>query len=165
MVPRPVRAEISREWELKAAFLYKFTQFVDWPGEVFPATDSRFVIGVLGADPFGTVLDEAVRNETVRGRKLTVERYRRVEDVKACHILFISASEAPRLNRILATLKEQPILTVADFEGFTPKGGMIRFLTESNKTRLRINAGAAKDAKLTISSKLLRMAEIVETDK
>jgi hypothetical protein len=160
-----LHAQISREYALKAAFLYNFAQFVEWPAEAFPEADSAFVIGVLGEDPFGSVLNDTVSGEAVRGHRFKVERYRRVEDALACHILFISQSEERRLERILGALKDRPILTVGDFEGFALRGGMIRFITEGNKIRLRINPAPAKEAKLTISSKLLRVAkEVVGAD-
>jgi hypothetical protein len=148
------------EYQLKAVFLFNFAQFVEWPPQAFADAQTPLVIGVLGRDPFGAYLDETVRDEKVNGRSLTVQRYRRVEEIGACHILFISRSEADRLGQILASLKDRNILTVGDADGFTERGGMIRFVIENNKIRLRINLNAAKAARLTISSKLLRPAEI-----
>ena len=147
--------------QLKAVFLFNFAQFVDWPPQAFPEAQKPLVIGVLGEDPFGGYLDETVRGEKVNNRPLTVQRYRQVEDIKTCHILFISRSEADRLEQILTNLKDRNILTVADADGFARRGVMIRFATEKNKTHLKINLEAAKAANLTISSKLLRPAEIV----
>jgi len=155
------REPSPREYDLKAAFLYHFAQFVDWPPEAFPSPDTPLVIGVLGVDPFGPMLDETVRNEIVKGRRLVVQRYRRVQDAAGCHILFVSASEAERFDEILASLKGKPILSVGDTADFAIRGGIIRFLTERNKIRLRINLESAKTANLTISSKLLRAAELV----
>lgn len=122
---------------------------------------SPIVIGILGEDPFGRVLDDVVRGETVRSRQLVVERFRRVEEIKTCHILFISRSEIEKYEQIFATLNGRPILTVGDTEGFATRGGMIRLLTEQNRIRLRVNVRAARAAGLTISSRLLRAAEIV----
>ena len=153
----------SHEFEIKAVFLYNFVRFVDWPLRVFPEPQTPMIIGVLGEDPFGAALDEAVHGETVNGRPLVVRRFRRVEDVDHCHVLFISRSESARLGSILARLKDQGILTVSDADDFTRHGGMIRFVTESNKVRLRINVEASRAAGLMISSKLLRPAEIVTT--
>jgi hypothetical protein len=153
------------EYQLKAVFLFNFAQFVDWPPQAFPDAQSPLVIGVLGEDPFGAYLDETVRGEKVNSRPLVVQRYRRAEEIKTCHVLFVSRSEADRLGEILASLKGRTILTVGDTEGFAGHGGMIRFLTEKNKIRLRINLEAAKAANLTISSKLLRPAEIVGPGK
>jgi len=157
------RGQISREYQLKAVFLYNFVQFTEWPSSAFSAPDSPLVIGVLGADPFGKVLDDIVQNETVRGRKLVVERYQRLEDVKPCHILYISQSEAPRLDRIVSNLKGRPILTVSDIEGAAFRGVMMRFLVADNKIRLRVNLDAVKEAGIVLSSQLLRTVEIVST--
>ena len=158
------RGAVAKDYDLKAVFLYNFAQFVDWPAEAFRDTNSLFVIGILGSDPFGKGLDEVVRKEMVRNRKLVVERYRRVEEIGACQILFISQSEAGQLEQILSSLKGRSILTVGESDGFASCGGMIRFLTDQKKIRLRINNDAAKAANLTLSSKLLKAAhELVDT--
>jgi hypothetical protein len=149
------------EYQVKAIFLFNFSQFVDWPAAAFADDRSPLVIGVLGSDPFGTTLDEIVRGETVNGRPLAVRRYESVEQIDACHILFIGRSQDKQLDAVLAALKERNVLTVGDFEGFAQRGGIIRFVTVGNKIRLRVNLAAAQDAKLTISSKLLRPAQIV----
>jgi len=105
-----------------------------------------------------------VQDEVVKNRKLKVQRFRSLEEIKSCHILFISQSEAERLDQVFSSLKGRKILTVGDTEGFAQRGGMVRFLTEKNKIRLRINIAAAKAANLTISSKLLRAADVVGTE-
>ncbi|HTB80695.1 MAG TPA: YfiR family protein [Opitutaceae bacterium] len=156
---------VSREYQVKAVFLFNFAQFVDWPSGTFSSAQAPLVIGVLGDDPFDGFLDETIHDEKVNDHPLIVQRYRRVEEIGACHILFISQSESGRLDRILARLKDRNILTVGDAEDFARRGGMIRFVTENNKIRLRINMDAAKAAELTISSRLLRPAKIVTTGK
>jgi hypothetical protein len=163
-----ILGQAFNEYDVKATFLYRFAQFVEWPPEAFPSTTTPLVIGVLGDDPFGKALDAIVKDEFVNKRKLVVQHYRRVEDVTTCHILFISRSEESRIDQILSTLKLRSILTVGDVENFARRGGIIRLLTEQNKIRLRINVEAAKAAQLTISSKVLRVAERVgggEADK
>jgi hypothetical protein len=155
----------SREYQVKAVFLFNFTQFVEWPAEAFADSTAPLVIGVLGEDPFGAFLDQTVRGETAKGRPLVVERYRRVQEIGNCQVLFISRSESERLGEILASLAGKPILTVGDIEGFAVRGGVIRLATLGGKIRLRINLDSAKAAKLTISSKLLRPAEIVASGK
>jgi hypothetical protein len=152
---------VASEYQLKAVFLFNFTQFVEWPPEAFAEPGAPLVIGILGEDPFGAYLDETVRGEMVNGRPLIVQRYRRVDDIKSCHVLFVSRSEAEHLTQVLSSLKGRSILTVSDLDGFTRDGGVIRFATVANKIRLRISLDAAQSAKLTISSKLLRPAEIV----
>jgi hypothetical protein len=155
------RAPILPEYQVKAVFLFNFAQFVEWPAVAFPEAKTPLVIGVLGEDPFGAELDEIVRGETLGLRPLQVRRYQRVEEIEACHILFISRSEGPRLALVLERLKGRSVLTVGDMDEFTRRGGMIRFVTEQNKVRMRINVEAAKRVGLVISSKLLRPADIV----
>lgn len=151
----------ASEYQVKAVFLFNFAQFVDWPAEASADSDTTLVIGVLGDDPFGGVLDQTVRDERLNGRPFQVRRYQSVDEIKICHILFISRSEAGRPEGILAGLKHRPILTVSDAEGFAERGGMIRFVTDRSRIRLQINPEAAEAAHLTISSKLLRVAEII----
>ena len=154
-----------KEPEVKAVFLFNFAQFVEWPDSAFPARGSAFVIGILGDDPFGRVLDDVVRGEVVNGRALVVERFRRVEAIGPCHILFIGQFNAEQYSHIFATLERRPILTVGDTDGFAALGGAIRFVTAQNRIRLRVNMAAANAASLTISSNLLRSAEIVGTGR
>jgi hypothetical protein len=154
-----------KEYQVKAAFLYNFTQFVEWPPSTFSEPEGPLVIGILGKDPFGNFLDETVRGENVNGHPLRVTRFKNLEDVKDCHILFISDSEKDNLKAILDKVRTQPILTVGDFNNFARQGGIIRFITEDRRTRLRINIEAARLANLAISSKLLRLAEIVPEEK
>ena len=154
----------AQEYQIKAVFLFNFTQFVEWPADAFADAQSPIVIGLLGDDPFGAYLDDTVRGEKVDGRPLVVLRYRTLEDVKACHVLFIGRSEAARVKETLAQLKGRSILTVGDQESFGRQGGMIRFVTANNRIRLRVNIEAIKAAGLAISSKLLRVAEIATTE-
>jgi hypothetical protein len=159
-----VCAATAPEYQVKAAFLFNFTQFVEWPADAFNAVGSPLIIGVLGQDPFGNFLDETVRGESVNNRGLQVRRFSRVEDVDNCQVLFISNSETARLPQILDKLKGKSILTVGEADDFARRGGIIRFAMVANKIRLHINVEAAKEASLTISSKLLRPAEIVDTE-
>ncbi len=151
----------AREFQIKAVFLYNFAQFVDWPPEAFADAQAPLVIGILGDDPFGASIDEAVRGEKVNNRPMEIRRFRDTDDFSKCHILFISQSEAGRLEEVLGKLRGRSILTVSDIEGFSKDGGIIRFVMENSKVRLRINLEASKQARLRISSKLLRPAEIV----
>ena len=160
LTPRPLWGAPTLT-QVEAVFLFNFSQFVDWPPQVFRDASAPLVIGVLGSDPFGATLDEVVRGESVNGRALAVRRFRRVEDVTDCQILYISGSEHDRLREILQQLRGRSILTVSDMDEFANEGGMIRFLLIENKIRLRINVDAARTAGLTISSKLLRPAQIV----
>src|SRR4051812_7628769 len=157
-VAQTVRASAS---EVQAVFLFNFAQFVDWPADAFAESQAPLVIGILGKDPFGSFLDETVRGEKVRGRSFRIERYRRVEDVKDCHILFISRSETKRLDDIVATLKGRPILTVSNTDDADRSGGIVRLTLNESKIHLSVDLEAAQAARLTFSSKLLRSAEIV----
>ena len=167
LTPGTARAQtaISKEYQIKAVFLFNFAQFVQWSETNFPAAGTPFCIGVLGDDPFNTFLDETVRGENIKGHPLTIQRYRNVDEVKECQILFISRSESGSMGQILARLKGRNILTVGDADGFLKNGGDIRFATEQNKIHLRVSVEAAKSTNLVISSKILRLAEIVEPGK
>ena len=153
----------SREYQIKATFLFNFTQFVEWPTNAFSEDQAPLVIGILGEDPFGMYLDQTIVGEKINNHPLIIQRYRNAEEVKTCHILFINVSKINHLDQVLASLKGRNILTVSDANSFARKGGVIRFFTEDNKMRLQINLEAAKAANLTISSKLLRLADIIAT--
>ena len=155
----------SKEYQLKAVFLFNFAQFVEWPARAFREAEAPLVIGVLGEDPFGAYLDELVAGEKVGIRPLIVRRYQRVEDIAECHILFISRSETATLDKSLAHLKGRSVLTVGDMDTFTQQGGMVRFFTENGKIRFKINVQAAKACELTPSSKILSPATIVPPGK
>lgn len=157
-----LHAQASREYDLKAAFLYNFATFVDWPPTAFASPDTPFTIGVLGDDPFGPTLDEIVAGERVRDRPFRIVRFDRLEDVTVCHLLFICPSEERHLRQIVAATQGRPILTVADFPNFVLAGGIIGFGTEDNRVRLFINPRAAEASSLVISSKLLQLAVLIE---
>jgi hypothetical protein len=159
------QAAPSREYQIKAAFLFNFGQFVTWGPGAFADADAPFVIGVLGDDPFGPTLDALVAGETVQGRRAEIARYRGVEEVGACQILFISSSEAARLDRVFAALAGRSILLVGEAEGFADRSGMIRFRVVDNRLRLEINTTAAAGEGLTISSRLLSLADVVRTEE
>lgn len=152
-------AQGGREYQLKAVFLYNFAQFTEWPTDAFATAQSPIVIGVLGNDPFGPILDEVLRGETIGGRPLVAAHYRSVQDIKRCDILFISQSETRRMDEIVNSLKGKPILTVTDAQGPSTDGVIIRFIIENNKLHFRINLEAAKTAHLELSSRLLRLAD------
>lgn len=154
----------SIEYQVKAGFLYNFCQFVQWPEQAFSSGNSPLVIGILGKDPFGSYLDETVRGETVDHHPLTVMRFNSVEEIDSCHILFININKRDDLREALEALASKPVLTVSDAPTFARSGGIVTFLTEEKKTRIRINLKAARNGNLIISSKLLRIAEIIETD-
>jgi len=151
----------NREYQVKAVFLFNFTQFVEWPDNVFQTGQTPIEIGILGQDPFGSYLDQTIAGEKANGHSLIVRRYRNIDEIRTCHILFISKSEANDMGPILSGLKGRNILTVSDAGNFIQEGGMVKFITVNNKIKLQINPEAVKNAGLTISSKLLTLAEIV----
>jgi hypothetical protein len=151
--------QTSREYDVKAVFLFNFATFVDWPPASLPAPGESFVIGVLGQDPFGATLDDVVAGETVRGAPLKVVRGRTLEEIRDCRILFISKSEMPRLRSLLIALRGHPVLTVGDTPQFVEEGGMIGFSTGS-RVQLVIDTESVRAARLNISSKLLRVAKV-----
>jgi len=153
----------SREYQIKAVFLFNFAQFVEWPAHAFAEAQAPLVIGVLGEDPFGTYLEEIVRGEKINGHPLVVQRYHEAAEAKSCHILFINLTKPGDLKQTLAHLKSQSTLMVGDAPNFIQQGGMIRFFTENSKTRIQVNLEPVKDAELAISSKLLRLADIVSS--
>lgn len=154
----------TQEYQVKAAFLFNFAQFVTWPTNAFLEPQAPLVIGIIGSDPFGSTLDEMVRGEKINGHPLTIQRFRRVEEFTNCHILFINESEPKRIEDIFTQLKGRSVLTVGDSDEFVRRGGMIRFFTEKGKLRLRINTELAKKVGLEVSSRLLRLATIVPAE-
>jgi hypothetical protein len=152
----------SREYQLKAVFLFNFTQFVDWPANAFENTQSPLVIGVIGDNPFGAYLAQTVSGEKINGHPLTVQYYQNEEEIKSCQILFVNVNETKKQEQVLETVKGKNILTVSDDPDFLKQDGMIRFVTNNNKIKLQINMDACKESKMVLSSKLLRLAEIIK---
>jgi hypothetical protein len=157
-----VAAGPPTEYQVKAVFLFNFTQFVEWPAAAFPDERAPFVIAVLGRDPFGENLDQAVRGERVGSRELVVQRYESLEKLGPCQILFVADPAAERPAELAAALEGRSVLTVGDAQSRAGREVVIGFVSERNRIRLRINLKAAQEAGLVISSKLLRPAEIVD---
>ncbi len=153
---------INREHLIKAAILYNFAKFASWPETSFTYPGAPLRICVLGQDPFGAALD-SLHGKQVRNRPLAISRISAVEEAPQCHILFISASEEVRLPTILDYVSRLPILTVADMRRFANSGGIIALKEVDNRSRIEINIGAAEQAGLKLSSKLLRLADMVST--
>ena len=148
---------------MKAAFLYHFVEFVEWP-QASPLPPATITIGVLGKDPFGDVLDKAILDKRVAGRTLAIRRFASVEVLEPCEILFISSSEMAHLPKILARLGQAPVLTVGEADRFARHGGMIGFFFEDGRLRLEVNRAAAERSGLRVSSKLLSVARLVKPD-
>src|ERR1700730_17938488 len=160
----PVRTKAQEslpEYQVKAAYLFNFLKFVEYPEDAFADPLAPIVIGVVGEDPFGAALAQVVTGKTVQGRDLVIRTYRTGEDLRGAHILFISPPEKKRLPAILSSLRDSSVLTVADTEGFLEAGGMIQFVYEDKRVRFAINVDATSRAKLKMSSKLLSLARVV----
>jgi len=153
----------SKEYLIKAAFLYNFIKFVDWPSESFKNDAAPINLYVLGDDPFGEALD-TIRGKRVKGRRLVIKQVRRVEQIEGAHLLFISTSEKGRVKQILKSLADAPVLTISEMEGFGQNGGIINFITVDNKIQFEINSEKAEQHRLRISSQLLKLARIVRSE-
>ena len=153
-------AELSREYQIKAGFLYKFLFFAEWPEDMFADDETPFTIGILGKDPFGDIFKN-VESQAVNNRKLVIKKIDKVsggEALRQCQVLFISPSLKDTMEYLLESLKGYPVLTVSEVEGFTHSGGMINFITQENKVGFEINRTAAESAGIRFRSKLLRVA-------
>jgi hypothetical protein len=182
-----VPANPLNEYEIKAGYLLNFVEFVEWPAAAFAGPESPVVLGVIGRDPFGAELDK-LKGKVIHGRKLQIKRFKgalefrgqetpgrrqqdlalkqstKTEELKSCHILFISASEKKHLPLILKPLKGISVLTVSETEEFAREGGIVNFLDGGERVRIEINLDAAEQARLKISSKLLSLAKVVGTE-
>lgn len=160
---RPARAQDSTvsEADLKAAFLYNFTKFVEWPNEAFPREDSPFVVGIFGDDEFVATLRTLLQDKKAHGHPFVVRKLSAPADSKGCQILFFRESEGRRFAQIYDTIKKLPILTVGEGGDFLEAGGMFGLFFEDKQLRFEVNPAPAENAKLAISSKLLRLAKKV----
>ena len=149
------------EYQVKAAFLFNFAKFVEWPASSFSDASAPLRICVLGRDPFGEELRNITKEKTVNGRKLEVSQVFDLQGARTCQILFIASSETARLKQILASLRGTDALTVGDTKGFVEQGGMINFVLENSRVQFEVNRKAAEQGGLKISSKLLSVAKLV----
>ncbi len=156
-------AQTIDEYQVKAAFLYNFAKFVEWPAQTFKTDKDPIRICVLGQDPFGSALGDAVGGKTVLGRPFVLSEIASASQVTDCQILFISSSERKRLRSIFAELRTIGILTVGETDGFATQGGIVNFKLSDGRVHLEINTDAAGLAKLRINSSVLNLAQIVRT--
>lgn len=152
--------EVPKEYQVKAAFLYNFANYVRWPDSAMGAADSPFIICVMGEDPFREELDRVVAGENINGHAVALLRIEEPEQAKPCHLVFVSTSKKRHQSLILQALIKQPTLTVGESEDFVSQGGMIQFFSLGNKIRFAVSPQIAKEAGLFISSQLLRVAEV-----
>ena len=159
----PVRSGLARDpaTELKAAFLVRFSRYVNWPMETFRAADDPIYIGIMGRDPFGSAINRAARGFRARGRRIEIIRLQKTQDAGRCNILFIAENQAEKIDDIISRLQGRPILLVSDMDNFLNREGMIRFVSVENKIRFDINLANCRKNRLEISSKLLKIAHRV----
>lgn len=153
--------ERGSEYEVKAAFLYKFANFVEWPAD---ERTSPLGICVLGHDPFGQALDSVVKGKSINGREFVIRRLKTNDAAGDCHVLFIGASENKQLTPILTRLRGLPVLTVGEVARFCENGGAINLVVSDRRVHLEINPASAERARLMLSSRLLSLARIVRED-
>ena len=154
-------AESRLEYEVKAAFLYNFAKFVEWPVGAFPDADAALELCIYGDDPFGPVIDHIVRGRTVQGRPIIVQRKAETTSLAGCHLLFVGPVSGEEVARIVQLTGGTSVLTVGETDRFVDAGGMIRLFVEGGKVRFEVNAGAAERAELRVSSQLLKLARTV----
>jgi hypothetical protein len=145
---------------IKAAFIYNFAIYVDWPSESFKTQEEPFVVGVVGSDKFADLLERTLSEKTVRGHAFMVKRSAAAKSIKGCHIVFFSA-DTRDVAAGLSALSTTPTLTVGESTAFSDSGGMINFLVDDNKVRFDINTDAGRRAHLVMSSRLLSLARRV----
>jgi hypothetical protein len=153
---------MQREYEIKAAYLYNFINYIDWPENTFPGPGGTITIGVVGQNPLGTAL-EVLNGKQVKGRTVVLKPILDAKDLDQCQIVFINSSEKARLPELLQKLKDSRALTVSEIDGFAQQGGIINFISEHNKVRFEINPDAARRLGLNISSELLKLAKVVKS--
>ena len=163
LAPPSAQTRSPREYEIKAAFLYNFALFIEWPEVAFGASTSPLLLCVLGDDPFGPALD-TVEGRVAKGRTIEVRRFDDLGDLDECHILFISSSERERLADVVEFLGSSSVLTVGEMEDFAERGGIINLTVARNKVRFEVNLEAGDRAGLQLSSQLLSLAADIISD-
>lgn len=159
-----VQGQTMDEYKIKAAFLYNFAKFVDWPPQAFKTPHDPFLICVLGRNPFGDALKEVIRGKSIEGRPFEFRDVRNASEASGCQILFVGSEEGRRFHSILQGPKALGILTVGEAQGFAESGGVINFIRDDGHVHFEINVDAAEQEQLHISSKLLGLAEIVKKE-
>jgi hypothetical protein len=151
----------SREHQIKAAFVYNFTKFIEWPAQSFPDANAPIIIGVLGETPFATELEQLVRDRKVNGHTILVKRIQSVAEAASTHLLFVSATEDAQLASLRAALESRPIVTVGESSSFAQSGGTITFILQDDKVRFEISTATAEQTGLRISAQLQKLAATV----
>jgi hypothetical protein len=161
VLPALGQADAATGYEVKAAFLFNFAKFIEWPPGAFAAPQSPFVICVLGQDPFGNILNDTLRGKTLGDRSFTVQRLKDKADIRHCQMVFVSSLESAHLAEIVESIRGAHVLLAGESTGFAASGGTIEFTLEDNHVHFTINTDAANRSGLKFSSKLLALAKIV----
>ncbi|MGA2429323.1 MAG: YfiR family protein [Candidatus Acidiferrum sp.] len=151
----------SVEYQVKAAFVFNFAKFVEWPLDTFKSENAPIVFCVFRYDPLGSALDEIIRGKAINNRAVLARRITELPDLRSCQLVFVSSVEYKHLSEVLNSLKGTSALVVGESEGFAERGGGIQFFPEDKKLRFAVNVDAIQRARLTASSKLLALARIV----
>lgn len=154
------QASAPSEYQVKAAFLFHFGQFVDWPAEAFQGASAPLTYCTLGEDLFRGALEASLNGKSIGSHPLKIRHLKQTREAAGCQVLFLGLEEKS-IGETLERLKGQPVLTVGDSEQFAQEGGMIGFCLEDNKVRFEINLDAAEEAGLKISARLLALAKKV----
>jgi hypothetical protein len=149
------------EYEVKAAYLYNFAKYVEWPASAFARENAPLTLCIIGTSPLNEVI-ESLAGKTIKNRRLVIRQFSRIEDLNECHILFINAAVKTSYTQILASISSRPVLTVSDGTGFANTGGIIEFVPVGDKIRFKINNRTAQQVNIRISSHLLRLATTIE---
>ena len=155
---------VSKEYQIKAAYLYNFAKFVEWPADSFTNSQSPLVIGVLGQNPFGDELQAIAKDHKINGRDIVIQQVGTVAEARGVHLMFIGATEDDQVSAILVALRNSSVLTVGESEKFTAAGGIIHFVREADKVRFEINTSAADQHGLKISAQLLKLARAIRKE-
>ncbi len=153
-------AQGVEEYQVKAAFLFNFAKFVEWPPEAFPSADGPIRICIYGQNPFGSVLEDTVRGKVVANRSLVVHQISKAQEAIKCHIVFVSGTDGKQSSMFLEELRNKQVLTVCESDGVSAAGAVIDLRVKNGRVHIEIDLAAAERARLRISSKLLSLAEI-----
>lgn len=158
----PAESQDARDHATEAAFLANLATFVEWPSHAFATPDEPFIIGILGEDPFGKVLDDLLADEYVGKRRIAAQRLAPGDDITRCHVLFLTGSDARVVKGALRRVQGRPVLTVGRAAGFIQSGGMVVFSQSDTQVSLFVNTEAMRAVGLRPSSKLLEVARVVD---
>jgi len=156
----PCAADAPREEQVKAAFIYNFTQFVAWPDDAFPSIDAPFVVAIVGDDPLSQAIEQAMTDKLVNGRRIVVSHFASADRIGRCQLLIVPASQQGAAAAVLAKIGNAPVLTVGDGDDFMTQGGAIRLFVEEGRIRFELAPDILAAARIKPSAKLMKLARI-----